>query len=195
MSEAYILIVDDEPDICTLVKEILEDESYEVSAAENAEEARQARRARRPDLILLDIWMPDTDGISLLKEWAGNSDLDTPVIMMSGHGTVETAVEATRMGAYDFLEKPLSTAKLLLTVKNALEIAQLKQENIGLRRESGAVTDPIRAADRRIRQWKGSARPLPAPIELPAGRPLREGAHRGAHQRQLRGGAVRRGGW
>lgn len=143
MSEAYILIVDDEPDICTLVKEILEDEGYEVSAAENAEQAREARRARRPDLILLDIWMPDTDGISLLKEWASNSSENTPVIMMSGHGTVETAVEATRLGAYDFLEKPLSTAKLLLTVKNALETAQLKQENIGLRRESGTVTEPI----------------------------------------------------
>ena len=143
MSDAYILIVDDEPDICTLLKEILEDEGYEASAAENAQLAREARRARRPDLILLDIWMPDTDGISLLKEWAGNSGLDTPVIMMSGHGTVETAVEATRLGAYDFLEKPLSTAKLLLTIKNALEIAQLKQENIGLKRESGAVTEPI----------------------------------------------------
>ena len=143
MSEAYILIVDDEPDICTLVKEIFEDEGYEVSAAENAEQAREARRARRPDLILLDIWMPDTDGISLLKEWASNSGEDTPVIMMSGHGTIETAVEATRLGAYDFLEKPLSTAKLLLTVKNALETAQLKQENIGLRRESGTVTEPV----------------------------------------------------
>jgi two-component system nitrogen regulation response regulator NtrX len=143
MSEAYILIVDDEPDICTLVKEIFEDEGYEVSAAENAEQAREARRARRPDLILLDIWMPDTDGISLLKEWASKSRDDTPVIMMSGHGTIETAVEATRLGAYDFLEKPLSTAKLLLTVKNALETAQLKQENIGLRRESGTVTEPV----------------------------------------------------
>jgi len=143
MSEAYILIVDDEPDICALIQEILEDEGYEISAAENAEKAREARRARRPDLILLDIWMPDTDGISLLKEWVGDAGLDTPVIMMSGHGTVETAVEATRLGAYDFLEKPLSTAKLLLTIKNALEIAQLKQENIGLRRESGTVTEPI----------------------------------------------------
>ncbi len=143
MSDAYILIVDDEPDICALVKEILEDEGYDVSATENAEQARQARRARRPDLILLDIWMPDTDGISLLKEWASDSGLDTPVIMMSGHGTVETAVEATRLGAYDFLEKPLSTAKLLVTVKNALESAQLKQENIGLRRTSGAVNEPV----------------------------------------------------
>jgi len=143
MSDVYILIVDDEADICSLVKEILEDEGYEVSTAENAEQAREARRARRPDLILLDIWMPDTDGISLLKEWANNSSENTPVIMMSGHGTVETAVEATRLGAYDFLEKPLSTAKLLLTVKNALETAQLKHENIGLRRETGTVTEPV----------------------------------------------------
>ncbi len=143
MSDVYILIVDDEADICSLVKEILEDEGYEVSTAENAEQAREARRARRPDLILLDIWMPDTDGISLLKEWANNSGENTPVIMMSGHGTVETAVEATRLGAYDFLEKPLSTAKLLLTVKNALETAQLKHENIGLRRESSTVTEPV----------------------------------------------------
>ena len=143
MSDVYILIVDDEADIFSLVKEILEDEGYEVSTAENAEQAREARRARRPDLILLDIWMPDTDGISLLKEWANNSGENTPVIMMSGHGTVETAVEATRLGAYDFLEKPLSTAKLLLTVKNALETAQLKHENIGLRRESSTVTEPV----------------------------------------------------
>ncbi|MDX1434504.1 MAG: sigma-54 dependent transcriptional regulator, partial [Gammaproteobacteria bacterium] len=143
MSAGYILVVDDEPDIRGLVKEILEDESYEVSTADSAQAARAARRARRPDLILLDIWMPDTDGISLLKEWADNSGQDTPVIMMSGHGTVETAVEATRLGAYDFLEKPLSTAKLLLTVKHALETAHLKQENIGLKRDSDAVTEPI----------------------------------------------------
>jgi DNA-binding NtrC family response regulator len=143
MSAAYILVVDDEPDIRGLVQEILEDEGYEVSIAENAEEARRARRARRPDMILLDIWMPDTDGITLLKEWVGNSGQDTPVIMMSGHGTVETAVEATRLGAYDFLEKPLSTAKLLLTVRHGLENAQLKQENIGLRLEADAVTEPV----------------------------------------------------
>ena len=143
MSAEYILVVDDEPDIRSLVKEILEDEDYEVNTAENAEQARQARRSRRPDLILLDIWMPDTDGITLLKEWEENSGQDTPVIMMSGHGTVETAVEATRLGAYDFLEKPLSTAKLLLTIKHALETAQLKQENIGLRHDTGAVVEPV----------------------------------------------------
>jgi two-component system nitrogen regulation response regulator NtrX len=120
MSASYILVVDDEPDIRDLVKEILEDEGYVVSTAENAAAAREARRAQRPDLILLDIWMPDTDGITLLKEWSEGDQLPCPVIMMSGHGTVETAVEATRLGAYDFIEKPLSMAKLLLTVERAL---------------------------------------------------------------------------
>lgn len=143
MSQEFILVVDDEPDICGLVKEILDDEGFEVIAAENAQAAREARRARKPDLILLDIWMPDTDGITLLKEWSDSSNQDTPVIMMSGHGTVETAVEATRLGAYDFIEKPLSTAKLLLTVRRALEAAQLRQENIGLLRETPSISEPI----------------------------------------------------
>lgn len=136
MTSLHILVVDDEPDICVLLKEILEDEGYDVSIAENAVEARAARRTRRPSLTLLDIWMPDVDGIALLKEWSQANALDTPVIMMSGHGTVETAVEATRLGAYDFIEKPLSMAKLLLTIKRALEAAALQQENIGLRRLS-----------------------------------------------------------
>lgn len=134
MRGAHILVVDDEPDIRSLLREILEDEGYEVSLAENAEQARHARRQRRPDLTLLDIWMPDTDGITLLKEWAEAGGLETPVIMMSGHGTVETAVEATRLGAYDFIEKPLSLHKLLLTVGRALEASALAQENVGLRR-------------------------------------------------------------
>jgi len=136
------LVVDDEPDIRGLVKEILEDEDYQVVAAEDGAAARQALRERRPDLILLDIWMPDVDGISLLKEWSEGDGLPCPVIMMSGHGTVETAVEATRLGAYDFLEKPLSLAKLLLTVERALEVDKLQMENIGLRRHSEAVVEP-----------------------------------------------------
>ena len=136
-------MVDDEPEICRLIKEILEDEGFEASIADNAEAARQARRSRRPDLVLLDIWMPDTDGITLLKEWSEGGGLDIPVIIMSGHGTVETAVEATRLGAYDFLEKPLSTAKLLLTVKRALETAMLRQENLGLKQDTHAVSEPI----------------------------------------------------
>ncbi len=143
MKAAHILVVDDEPDIRQLVRDILEDENYSVAVAENAEAARQALRARRPDLILLDIWMPDLDGISLLKEWTDGRDLACPVIMMSGHGTVETAVEATRLGAYDFLEKPLSLAKLLLTVERALEADRLAQENVGLRRRVSAVIEPI----------------------------------------------------
>ena len=138
-----ILVVDDEPGIRSIVKDILEDEGYEVDIAEGAEAARAARRNRRPELILLDIWMPDSDGISLLREWSENSAGDPPIIMMSGHGTIETAVEATRLGAYDFLEKPLSTAKLLLAVRRALEAAQLRRENIGLRREALQASEPI----------------------------------------------------
>jgi DNA-binding NtrC family response regulator len=143
MSAPLLLVVDDEPDIRLLLQEILEDEGFEVSLAESVEQARQAHRARRPDLILLDIWLPDGDGISLLKEWSEGGSQDVPVVMMSGHGTVETAVEATRLGAYDFIEKPLSHAKLLLTIKRALEAAALERENIGLRRHTLTVSEPI----------------------------------------------------
>jgi two-component system, NtrC family, nitrogen regulation response regulator NtrX len=143
MNASHILVVDDEPDIRTLLKEILEDEGFEVRVAENAEQARAARRERRPDLVLLDIWMPDTDGITLLKEWAQNEEIDMPVVMMSGHGTVETAVEATRLGAYDFIEKPLSIAKLLLTIQRALENMSLVRENKGLRRGLIPISDLI----------------------------------------------------
>ncbi|MEO5573390.1 MAG: sigma-54 dependent transcriptional regulator [Gammaproteobacteria bacterium] len=139
----YILVVDDEPDIGSLVRDILQDEGYQVVVADCGEAARQARRVRRPDLTLLDIWMPDTDGISLLKEWSEAGGLSSPVIMMSGHGTVETAVEATRLGAYDFIEKPLSLAKLLLTVQRALQADRLRKENIGLRRHAQVVAEPI----------------------------------------------------
>lgn len=143
MAQGYILVVDDEPDIRTLLQEILHDEGYEVDTAENAAAARKARKARRPDLVLLDIWMPDSDGISLLKEWSADGPLEMPVIMMSGHGTVETAVEATRHGAHDFLEKPLSLAKLLVTVERALETAALQRENTDLKRQVQPVVEPI----------------------------------------------------
>ncbi len=143
MSSSHILVVDDEPDIRSLVREILVDEGYEVSVAENGEQARHSRRTRRPDLILLDIWMPDIDGIALLKEWSESNSLDSPVIMMSGHGTVETAVEATRLGAYDFIEKPLSIAKLLLTIQRALENATLRRDNVGLRTLGHPVEYPL----------------------------------------------------
>lgn len=121
-----ILVVDDENDIRHLVGEILEDEGYHVSMAENATVAKALKISEKPDLILLDIWMPDTDGITLLKEWLAEEKPMCPVIMMSGHGSVEAAVEATRLGAFDFLEKPLSLAKLLLIVEKALESGQQK---------------------------------------------------------------------
>jgi len=121
MTAAKILVVDDEADIRMLIDEILSDEGYRVSTAGNAAEARSKVSSSSPDLILLDIWMPDTDGITLLKEWSADNDSCFRVVMMSGHGTVETAVEATRHGATDFIEKPVSISKLLLTVENALQ--------------------------------------------------------------------------
>ena len=121
MSQAQILVVDDEPDIRQLVQEILEDEGYSVQVAKDGESARLVYTQQKPDLVLLDIWMPDIDGISLLKEWASSGNLESQVVIMSGHGTLETAVEATRLGAFDFVQKPLSLAKLLATVRKALE--------------------------------------------------------------------------
>lgn len=115
-----ILIVDDETGIRELLSEILNDEGYIVDTAENAQQARQYRQNKRPDLVLLDIWMPDTDGITLLKEWVNNKLLDMPVLMMSGHATIETALEATRLGAMGYLEKPISMAKLLKAIETSL---------------------------------------------------------------------------
>lgn len=117
---AYVLVVDDEPDIRELIKDILEDEGYQIVTASDGESARIAVIERRPQLILLDIWMPDIDGISLLREFM-EQDPQLTIVMMSGHGTIETAVEATRLGATDFIEKPLSTAKLVRGVEVALE--------------------------------------------------------------------------
>jgi len=125
---ADILVVDDEIGIRELLSEILSDEGHSVRQAEDATEARKARAERVPDLVLLDIWMPDTDGVSLLKEWSANGQLTMPVVMMSGHGTIDTAVEATRIGAVDFLEKPIALQKLLATVQKAL-----KHDRIGQR--------------------------------------------------------------
>jgi DNA-binding NtrC family response regulator len=117
---ANILVVDDELGIRDLLFEILNDEGHAVELAENAAQARAARFASQPDLVLLDIWMPDTDGVTLLKEWAGSGLLNMPVIMMSGHATVDTAVEATRIGAHAFLEKPITMQKLLKAVEQGL---------------------------------------------------------------------------
>jgi DNA-binding NtrC family response regulator len=123
---AQILIVDDEVGIRELLSEILSDEGHSVQLAENATAARASRAHGRPDLVLLDIWMPDADGITLLKEWATSGQLTMPVIMMSGHGTIDTAVEATRIGAIDFLEKPIALQKLLATVRRALRAGEYR---------------------------------------------------------------------
>src|SRR6186713_573950 len=128
MTTAHILVVDDEADIRTLLKEILSEEGYEVDVAANAAQARASRAKQTPDLVLLDIWMPDVDGITLLREWSTTATNGCPVVMMSGHGTVETAVEATRLGAFDFVEKPLSLAKLLRTVERALDAGKRKRQ-------------------------------------------------------------------
>jgi two-component system nitrogen regulation response regulator NtrX len=121
MNQAHILVVDDEPDIRELVRDILEDEGFKVTVAENGQAARKSFAKHTHDLVLLDIWMPDVDGITLLKEWSSPGGLACPVVVMSGHGSVETAIEATRLGAYDFVQKPISLARLLSIVSQALE--------------------------------------------------------------------------
>ena len=134
---ARILVVDDEVGIRELLSEILYDEGHTVELAENAAQARAARLRMRPDLVLLDIWMPDTDGVSLLKEWGSQGLLDMPVIMMSGHATIDTAVEATRIGAMDFLEKPITLQRLLKTIAAGLARGRTSHPS--------AVTTPLSA--------------------------------------------------
>ena len=124
---ANILVVDDEHGIRDLLWEILNDEGHQVELAENAAQARSARLRERPDLVLLDIWMPDTDGVTLLKEWSGTGLLNMPVIMMSGHATIDTAVEATKIGALAFLEKPITMQKLLKAVEQGLARGTLRK--------------------------------------------------------------------
>ena len=126
MRSSDILIVDDEVGIRDLLSEILQDEGHTVTVAENADTARQLRQQTRPAMVLLDIWMPDCDGITLLKEWAKSGQLTMPVVMMSGHASIDTAVEATNIGALDFLEKPISLQKLLSTVDRALKYGQMQ---------------------------------------------------------------------
>ena len=132
MSGPHILVVDDEADIRGLLKEILSEEGYEVDVAANAAQARASRARQVPDLVLLDIWMPDVDGITLLREWSAAATDGCPVVMMSGHGTVETAVEATRLRAFDFVKKPLSLAKLLRTVERALDAGRRHRQSARL---------------------------------------------------------------
>ncbi|MDE1952588.1 MAG: response regulator [Betaproteobacteria bacterium] len=130
---ASILVVDDEIGIRDLLSEILSDEGHAVEAAENAQQAREVRLRHQPDLVLLDIWMPDTDGVTLLKEWASAGQLTMPVIMMSGHGTIDNAVEATRIGAMAFLEKPIALQKLLRAVEQGLsKPAPKAQQDVAL---------------------------------------------------------------
>lgn len=139
-----ILIVDDEKDIRSLMHEIFTDEGYQVSVAANGVQARNAWRDEVPDLIFLDVWMPDVDGVSLLKEMETEQLLEhTTVVMMSGHGTIETAIEATRIGAYDFMEKPLSLAKLLVTAERALERNRLQHENQHLKTRLPGLVMPV----------------------------------------------------
>lgn len=145
MPSGHVLVVDDEADIRQLIEEILADEGYRVVTADSAEAARAGVRRERPALVLLDIWMPGEDGLSLLKSWA-EPGLAFPVVIMSGHGTIETAVEATRLGAWDFIEKPIALAKLLLTVERALEANRLRQENAGLRAQLAWPTEPVGAS-------------------------------------------------
>jgi DNA-binding NtrC family response regulator len=191
-STPHILVVDDEPDICTLLKEILEDEGYSVETAKDAAGARDARRSRRPDLILLDIWMPDVDGITLLKEWTEEEPLIQPVIIMSGHGNVETAVEATRLGAYDYIEKPLSLAKLLLTIEHALESYNLQRENVGLRNIIQPVTEPV-GRGRDFRQLRHQAQQI-AQHETPVLLSGEPGSGKHLFARYLHGNSPRSGG-
>src|SRR3954468_21426159 len=156
---AHILVVDDEVGIRELLSEILADEGHQVSLADSAGEARRQRERNRPDLVLLDIWMPDTDGISLLKEWAANGQLSMPVVMMSGHGTIETAVEATRIGALDFLEKPIALQRLLTTVKRALRNPEAAgAPELGLTAIGRSA--PLVEAKKRLTQLAQSSAPL-----------------------------------
>jgi len=181
VSSSHVLVVDDEADIRALIQDILSDEGYGVVVAADAAEARRARADEKFDLILLDIWMPDTDGITLLREWSENGDLTCPVVIMSGHGTVDAAVEATRLGAFDFVEKPLSLAKLLRTVEAALESAD--KPSAGARRILPSLLAPVgrsaqmQALREKVQQYAGHDESV-----LLSGEP---GAGRGAFARYL----------
>ncbi len=170
MTAQHILVVDDEPGICSSVKDILEDEGFDVSVAESASEARRLGEEKQPDLVFLDIWMPGEDGISLLKEWKEGRQANFPVVMMSGHGTVETAVEATRLGAFDFIEKPLSLAKLLRVTKQALDAARQRQTaaNAPVAAEPVQLLEPVGESEytRRLKEEYRRAAEHGAPVLL-----------------------------
>ena len=176
---ATILVVDDELGIRALLSEILMDEGHSVELAENAAQARRMRDSLNPDLVLLDIWMPDVDGVTLLKEWSANGQLNMPVIMMSGHGTIDTAVEATKFGASAFLEKPITMQKLLRAVEQALVRPGPRNGPLA----SDRFCNPSAALDNDpVIRYPASAAPLlpPAPMgpqpqqSFDLDRPLRE---------------------
>lgn len=144
---ATILVVDDEIGIRELLSEILSDEGHTVQTAESAAAARSSRTREPPDLVLLDIWMPDTDGVTLLKEWASTGQLTMPVIMMSGHATIDTAVEATRFGALDFLEKPVALQRLLAAVRAGLERGRLMRNLRTVVPQAAARVEPPRSSE------------------------------------------------
>lgn len=158
---ANILVVDDELGIRDLLSEILNDEGHNVELAENAAQARAARGRSRPDLVLLDIWMPDTDGVTLLKEWSTTGMLSMPVIMMSGHATIETAVEATKIGAQSFLEKPITMQKLLKAVETGLARRTDPPRKPGI---GGALSAP--AVELTVEAAMTGGQSLPAAVEI-----------------------------
>ncbi len=158
---ANILVVDDELGIRDLLSEILNDEGHNVELAENAAQARGARNRSRPDLVLLDIWMPDTDGVTLLKEWSTAGLLSMPVIMMSGHATIETAVEATKIGAQSFLEKPITMQKLLKAVE-----AGLARTSAALPRKPGQIGGVLQAIELTVEAAMTSGQSLPPVVEM-----------------------------
>lgn len=168
MTAARILVVDDEADIREMVQEILADEGYRVTVAADAAQARHAHDTEEFDLILLDIWMPDVDGITLLREWSRSGELECPVVIMSGHGTVDTAVEATRLGAREFLEKPLSMAKLLQIVGEALESGREERERRKARSILSPLVDPVGRSRlmREIRDKVAKVAAEPSPVLL-----------------------------
>jgi len=173
---ARILVVDDEIGIRELLFEILYDEGHTVELAENAAQARAARQRVRPDLVLLDIWMPDTDGVTLLREWGSQGLLDMPVIMMSGHATIDTAVEATRIGAVDFLEKPITLQRLLKTISNGLNRAKPVFSARQSEPANGSATDSSAAgrAEAQIAAREEEQKPVGLSGDISLDQPLRE---------------------
>ena len=167
---ANILVVDDELGIRDLLSEILNDEGHSVELAENAAQARAARLRMRPDLVLLDIWMPDTDGVTLLKEWAATGLLNMPVIMMSGHATIETAVEATKIGAHSFLEKPITMQKLLKAVEASLArnggTAAAAAAVAPMRKPGMAGIVPMPVQELTVEAAMTGGQSLPPPVEM-----------------------------